>query len=104
MHVCNQGEFFAEPKEVELGIILEEVSTTAEVPKEVDKSLEEYKGVKHDKLFEVLPPVEDIPDHGKVILYGFEDPFLRKKSDKDDSFNFFKFISPTISTWLQCVP
>jgi len=34
--VCNQGKFFAEPKEIKQGVALEEVSTTIEIP-EVDK-------------------------------------------------------------------
>jgi len=32
MSVYNQGEFFVEPKEVEKGIALEEVSITVEIP------------------------------------------------------------------------
>ena len=34
--VCNQGEFFVKPKEIEQGVVLEEVFTAAEVPKEID--------------------------------------------------------------------
>jgi len=34
---------------------------------------------------EVLSLVEDISHHGTFILHGFEDPFLQKKSVKDDS-------------------
>jgi len=40
-------------------IALEEVSPTIEVPEEVNKSLDEYRGVGHDKLLEVLPSMED---------------------------------------------
>ena len=104
MLVCNQVEFFIEPKEVEQGITLEEVSPTIKIPKKVDKSLDEGKEVKHDKLFEVSPFEEDIPHHGTSILHGFENPFMRKESARDESFNFFKFILPTISTWAQRVP
>ena len=102
--VCNQGEFFVEPKEIKQGVTLEEVSTTIEIPKKVDKSLDKCQEVGHDELFEKSPPVEDIPYHGAYILHGFEDPFVRKESDRDESFNFFMFISPTISTWALRVP
>jgi len=47
--------------------------------------------------------VEDNHHHGTVILHDFEDPFLLKKSAKDDSFKFFEFISLIISTWAQHV-
>jgi len=53
MPVCNQGELFVEPKEVEQVIALKEVSPNTEIPKEVDKSLDEYKEVGYDELFEV---------------------------------------------------
>ena len=53
MPVCNQGELFVEPMEVEQGIALKEVSPNTEIPKEVDKSLDEYKEVGYDELFEV---------------------------------------------------
>ena len=95
--VCNQGELFMEPKEVEQGIALEEGSPTTEISEEVDKSLDECKEVGHDKLFEVSPPVKDILYHGTSILHGFDDSFMRKESARDESFNFFKFISLIIS-------
>jgi len=44
MPICNQGEFFVDTKELKQYVALEEVSTAAESPKEVDK-LEECKGV-----------------------------------------------------------
>jgi len=47
--VCNQDEFFVEPKKIKQNLVLEEVSPTAEIPKEVDKSLEESKEVVRDK-------------------------------------------------------
>jgi len=53
MSICNQGEFFVEPKELKQGVALEEVFTTAEIPKEVDKLQEECKGFEINKL-EVL--------------------------------------------------
>jgi len=37
------------------------------------------------------------------ILQGFEDPFIQKESARDESFKFFKFISPAISTWARRV-
>ena len=48
-----------ESMEVKQSLILEEVSPTIEIPEEVDKSLEEYKGVGQDELFEVLPPMKN---------------------------------------------
>jgi len=39
MLVCNQGEFFVKPKEVAQSLALEEASTIAEIPEEIDKSL-----------------------------------------------------------------
>ena len=53
--VCNQGEFFVEPKEVKQDIILKEISPNAEVLKEVDKLLEEFKEIVHDKFANILP-------------------------------------------------
>ena len=47
--------------------------------------------------------MEDISHHGTIILYDFKVSFLRKKSAKDDSFKFFEFIPPPISTWVQHV-
>jgi len=100
--VCNQGEFFVEPKEIKHVIALGEVPTTAKISKEVDKLQDKCRGVGINK-FEVLPSMEDNHHHGTIILHDFGDPFLRKKSAKDDSFKFFEFISPTISTWVQHV-
>jgi len=40
--------------------------------------------------------------HGTIILHDFEDPFMRKESARDESFNFFKFISSTINTGARC--
>ena len=57
----------------------------------------------HDKRLETLAPMEDIPHHGTSILHGFEGSFLLKESARDKSFNFFKFISPTINMWVQHV-
>ena len=44
-----------EPKEVKQGIVLEKISPTAEVLKEVDKLLEEFKEIVHDKFVNILP-------------------------------------------------
>jgi len=38
MLVCNQNEFFMEPKKIKQSLTLEEVSTIAEIPEEVEKS------------------------------------------------------------------
>jgi len=43
--------------------------------------------------------MKGIQHHGAYILRGFNDPFMRKEGDANESFKFFKFISPTISTW-----
>ena len=59
MPVCNQGEFFVEPKKVEQSIALEEVSPTDEIFEEKNQSLEECNRVVHDKLLEILPPMKD---------------------------------------------
>ena len=96
MPIYNQGEFFVKPKEVEQGIILEEVSITTEIPEEVDKSLEECNGVVQGKLLKILPPINDNQYHGTFILHDFEDSFLREENTQDESLQFFKFISPTL--------
>jgi len=103
MSICNQGEFFIEPKDIKQGIALKEVSLTAEIFEEKDQSLEECNRVVHDKLLKILPPMRDNQYHDTFILHGFEDPFLRKKSVKDDSSKLFEFISFIISTWAQYV-
>jgi len=56
---------------------------TVKIPEEVDKSLGESKKVRHDKLFEILSPMEDIPHHGTVILHVFNDPFQHNKYAQD---------------------
>jgi len=71
MPLCNQDKFFVEPKEVKQGIILEEISPIAEVLKAVDKSLEEFKEVVHDKSVCILPPIREIQHHGASNLHGF---------------------------------
>ena len=83
--MCTQGEFFVEPKEVEQNITLKGVSPTVEVPEEVDKSLEEYKGVEHDELLEVLPSMKDNHHNDTIILHNFKDPFLHNESTQDYS-------------------
>ena len=69
----------------------------------MDQLLKEYKGVVHDKLVAILPPMRGIQYHDTFILHYFEDPFIRKKRAKDESPKFLKFVSPAISTWVQCV-
>ena len=103
MPLCNQDEFFVEPMKIKQGVALKKVSRTAEIPKEVDKLQEECKRVEINKL-EVLPSMEDNHHHGIVILYDFENPFMRKESAREESFSFFMFVSPTNCMWAQCVP
>jgi len=75
MPVCNQGDFLVESTEIKRRIVLEEVSTTGKIPEEIDKSLDECNEVGHDKLLEVLPPVEDTPHQqlffmiSKILFY-----------------------------------
>ena len=83
MPICNQGEFFVEPKNIKQGIALEEVPSTVEIPEEIDLSLEGSKGIVHDKRLETLAPMEDIPHHGTVILHVFNDPFQHNKYAQD---------------------
>jgi len=47
--------------------------------------------------------MRDIQHHGTSIRHDFEDHFLQEENAQDKSFQFFKFISPTISTWVQHV-
>ena len=98
MPICNRGEFVVESREIKQSLALEKVSPTAKIFEKIDQSLEECNGVVYDKLLKILPLMKDNQHHGTFILYAFEDPFLRKKSAKDDSSKFFKFTSPTIST------
>jgi len=98
--IWNQGEFFVKPRKIKQSIALEEVSPTTEISEKIEPSLEEFKEV-HDKLTEGLPPMRDIQYQGTSIRHDFEDPFLRKENTRDESFQLFKFISPTIGTWTQ---
>ena len=88
MPICNQNEFFMESKKIKQSLALEEVSTIAEIPEEVEKSQKECKGVGYDKL-EVLPSMEDNQHHGTFILHDFEDPFLHNKFAQDYSIQCF---------------
>jgi len=72
-----------ELKEIKQSLILEKVFPTAEIPKKVDKSLEEYKRVEYNKFFEVLPSMKDNQHHGMIILHNFEDPFLQAEFVQD---------------------
>ena len=60
MPISNQDESFVEPKDIKQGITLKEVSPTIKISEEIYQSLEEFKGVVHDKLLKTLPPVKDI--------------------------------------------
>jgi len=60
--------------------------------------LEEFKNVVLGELTEGLPPLRDVQHHGISIRHDFEDPFLQKENARDESFQFFKFISLTIGT------
>jgi len=90
-----------ELKEIKQSLTLEEVFPTTEILEEIDKSLEEYKRVGYNKFLEILPSMKDNQHHITCILHDFEDCFMRKKSAKDESYKFFKFVSPTINTWAQ---
>jgi len=74
---------------------------TAEIPEKIELSLEEFNEVVHDELTKGLPPIRDIQHHGTSIRHNFKDPFLQEENAQDESFQFFKFISPTIGTWTQ---
>ena len=97
--MCNRGEFFVKSEKIEQTPVLEEISPTSEISEEMDQSLKGYKGVVHDKLVGILPPMRGIQHHGTFILHCFEDLFMRKKSANNGSPKFLKFVSPTISTW-----
>jgi len=68
MPICNQGEFFTEPKEIKQGIALEGVSQTAEIPKKIESSLEEFNEVVQDELTKGLSPLRDIQHHGTSFV------------------------------------
>ena len=97
------------------------VSPTAEIPK-VDKSLEEYKRVGHDKLFELLPPMKDNQHHGilffiisKILSYtlslfkitsfivsliGTEDEFFEERGiDKGERSHKSRLNKGTTKSW-----
>ena len=79
MPICNQGEFFVEPKERKQGIALERVSPTAEILEKIEPSLEEFKEVHHE-LMKRLPSMRGIKHHGTSIRHDFKDPFLQEKN------------------------
>jgi len=89
-------------KEIKQGfdlLVKEELTLPAEIHEKVGPSLEDFDEVEHDKLLKILPPIKDNQHHGTSILHGFEDPFMQMESARDENFNFFKFISLTISMW-----
>jgi len=45
--------------------------------------------------------MRDIQHHHTSIRHDFKDPFLHENNAHDESFQFFKFILPTIATWMQ---
>ena len=53
---------------------------------------------------EILSSMRNFQHHDTFILHDFEDPFMQKESARDETFKFFKFVSPTISAWAQQVP
>ena len=88
MLVCNQDEFFVQPKKIKQNLVLE-VSTTAKISEKIDKSQEKCKRVGHDKL-EVLSPMENNRHHGTFILQDFENPFLHNECIQD--YNVHRFL------------
>ena len=52
------------------------------------------------KLEHVREP-KSLWQHSATILHNFKDNFMQKESAQDASFQFFKFISPTIGTWAR---
>ena len=74
-----------ESEEIEKTLVLEKISPTAEISEEMDQSMEEYKGVIHDKLVNILPPMRGFQHHGTFIFVISKIPFMRKKSAKDES-------------------
>ena len=77
------------PKEVKQDIALKEVYPTTAIPKEVDKSLEEFKEVVHRELTEVLQPMEDNHYQDMFILYDFEGPSCKTSLLQITVFNIF---------------
>ena len=45
--------------------------------------------------------MRDIQHHVTSIRHDFKDLFLQEENVQDESFQFFKFISPAIDTWTQ---
>ena len=91
-----------EPKETTQGFVLfdkDEVTPSTEIHERVEPTLEESEGVGHDKYLEILPLMRGIQHHGTFIHHGFEDPFMREESARDERFKFFKFMLPTIGMW-----
>ena len=84
-------------------LVKKEVTLPAEIYEKIKPLLGEFKKVVHDELPKELPFVRDIQHHDASILHGFEVSFMQKESARNESFKFFKFISPTISTLAQRV-
>jgi len=47
--ICNRSESFVESKKIKQTLLFEEVSSNIEIFEKIEPSLEEYKGVVHDK-------------------------------------------------------
>jgi len=104
--IYNRGEFLVKSKEIKENfalVVKEKVTTSIEIPKKMKPMLEEFKEVVHDKPSEGLQPMRDIQHHDTSIIHGLENPFMQKESVRDESFRFFNFISPSISTWARRV-
>ena len=78
--LLNFSHYWMNPNESK--VVKEEIISSTEISKEMKL---EYVG-EHKPLWQ----------HSASILHDFEDPFMQKKSARDASFQFFKFISPTI--------
>jgi len=89
-----------ESKEIKqrFALVKKEVAPFIEVPEKMKPMLEKFKRVVHYEFLKGLQPMRDIQRHDASIFHDFEDPFIWKESVRDESFKFFKLISPTICT------
>jgi len=67
----------------------------------IEPSLEEFKEVVHDELTKGLPSMREIQHNDTSIHHDFENNFLQEENTQEESFQFFKFISPIIGIWMQ---
>ena len=85
--ICNRVEFFVDSKETKQSfalVVKEEVVSSTEISEEL-------------KLEHVREP-RALWQHNATIFHDFKDHFIQKECVREASFQFFKFISPTIST------